>query len=447
MNHFDISLAVHAGTKGLARSVVMALFAAALCTSAGAAEPASTDYSGDVWTRSTLTGDWGGLRTDLANKGLTFDANLTNVVQGSVHGGKTHEWEYGGRSALHTTVDTQKLGLWPGGFFLLEVEGNWNSAITARETGALMPANSNQLYPEPTGDNFNVPQVAFAQFLSHYVGVMFGKLDTTSGDSNDFAHGKGDKQFMNLALNFNPTLLLVTPYSTLGAGLIVLPTADPEAAIVTFNVLQSNGRASTPGFDDLSADKLTFSAAGRVRTGFFGKTGHQVLGAEYSNRDFTSLDQRIGDILEGGTIAEEDGSWNVYYNFDQYVYQPDKTADRGVGVFGRIGISDGNPNLAQSFLSLGFGGKGPCASRPHDGFGIGGYFIDIDSPSPQGTLATLSFLRDEYGLEAYYGLAITPWMVLTFDVQVVRPSQKERISTGENVDTATIFGVRQEFVF
>ena len=28
--------------------------------------PAPTPYSGDIWNRSTLTGDWGGLRNELA---------------------------------------------------------------------------------------------------------------------------------------------------------------------------------------------------------------------------------------------------------------------------------------------------------------------------------------------------------------------------------------------
>ena len=71
------------------------------------------------------------------------------------------------------------------------------------------------------------------------------KLDTSSGDMNEFAHGKGDTQFMNLAFNLNPALLLTIPYSTLGAGLIILPTKDPNAAIVTFSVVSAVGQAGT----------------------------------------------------------------------------------------------------------------------------------------------------------------------------------------------------------
>lgn len=239
-------------------------------------------YSGDFWTRSTLTGDWWGVRNDLAAKGITFDMSLTQVGQGVVDGGKDEGWKYGGRGDLILNVDTQKLGLWPGGFLMVEVEGNFAKGDFAdsvnAQTGALMPVNSNQLYPMPTGDNLNIPQVAFVQFFSEYAGVVLGKLDTTSGDANEFAHGKSDDRFLNLAFNLNPVPVLTVPNSTLGAGVIVLPTKDPKAAIVNFSVLQTNGQASTTGFSDLHSNQLTFVGEARVRTNFFGLTGHQLIG-------------------------------------------------------------------------------------------------------------------------------------------------------------------------
>ena len=71
----------------------------------------------------------------------------------------------------------------------------------------------------------------------------------------------------------------------------------------------------------------------------------------------------------------------MYYNFDQYLYEPKKGVDQGIGVFGRLGVSDGNPNFMNFFYSVGFGGKGVFESRPFDQFGLGYYYINIDSPS------------------------------------------------------------------
>ncbi len=95
---------------------VLFLFGMSLNAQAGAEEPFSASpYSGDFWHRSTLTGNWGGVRNDLAAKGVTFDASLTQVTQGIVAGGKDDLWKYGGRGNLTTNVDTQRMGLWPGG--------------------------------------------------------------------------------------------------------------------------------------------------------------------------------------------------------------------------------------------------------------------------------------------------------------------------------------------
>jgi hypothetical protein len=38
------------------------------------------DYSGDFWSRRYLSGDWGGFRTDLANKGVLFGVEFNQVV-------------------------------------------------------------------------------------------------------------------------------------------------------------------------------------------------------------------------------------------------------------------------------------------------------------------------------------------------------------------------------
>ena len=434
--------------------ILIFLFGIFLSIQARAEEavPAKT-YSGDFWTRSTLTGDWGGMRNEWAVKGVTFDVNLTQTGMSVISGGKNIGWEYSGRGNLTLNIDTQKLGLWPGGFFTVEVEGNYNRSINS-DTGALMPVNTNQLFPMPGDQELNIPAVAFTQFLSHYFGVVLGKLDTTSGDANEFAHGKGDTQFMNLAFNFNPVGLLTTPNSVLGAGVIILPTKDPNQALISALVFDTNGKANRSGFDTAFEGNNTYGIEGRVKTSFFGMTGHQLIGAAYSSKDFSSLDQSLRFIIEDGAIEKEDSSWCFYYNFDQYLYEPKK--GQGIGIFGRFGASDGDANPLHYFYSLGVGGKGVIPGRALDEFGVGYYYIDISNPKFTGPLATRSFLRDEYGVEAYYNLAITPWMKLTPDIQVIRPAQKDKVSvvstvppviTREGIDTATVLGIRLQMIF
>jgi len=178
-------------------------------------------------------------------------------------------------------------------------------------------------------------------------------------------------------------------------------------------------------------------------------TGHQLIGATYSARNFTSLDQRI--IIDNHGIEQKDNSWSFHYNFDQFLYEPKK--GQGIGIFGRFGASDGNPNPVHYFYSIGVGGKGVISGRPLDQFGIGYYYMDITSPKFTGLLATREVpLQSGQGLEAYYNFAITPWMKLTPDIQVVRGGQKDKLVSTippvkQSIDAATVVGLRLQLVF
>ena len=325
-------------------------------------------------------GAWGGVRNDLAARGTTFDLSLTQITQGIVGGGKEDLWKYGGRGNLTTNVDTQKVGLWPGGFFMMEIEGNFGESVNS-QTGALMPVNTNQILPMANKNVLNIPALNFTQFLLEYFGVFAGKLDTFSGDMNEFAHGKGDVQFFNTAFSITPVGLLGIPYSMLGAGLIILPTKDMDGPIITLSALNTNGLADSAGFDTLALNNITYAAEGRVRTNFFGLTGHHLAGYLYSTKEFTSLDQSLRFIIQNGSIEKKSGTWAFYYNFDQYLYEKKKGSGQGIGIFGRFGASDGNPNPVHYFYSIGIGGKGIIPGRPLDHFGIGYYYMNIRNPN------------------------------------------------------------------
>src|SRR5690349_9365064 len=87
------------GACGRARALALALLLAAFGRDAHAADiGAVPNYSGDWMSRPALTGDWGGARNDLAAKGVTLDADLTQIGQCVVSGGKHDDtWKYGGR--------------------------------------------------------------------------------------------------------------------------------------------------------------------------------------------------------------------------------------------------------------------------------------------------------------------------------------------------------------
>jgi porin len=408
---------------------------------ARAADPApAPNYSGDLWTRSTLTGDWAGTRNQLADKGLTLDITYSQVYQGVVNGGLHDEWKYGGRGDLNFNLDTQKLGLWPGGFFNILAQGDYGESLGARQTGSFMPPNDLLLFPNPQPNQFSPSAVKFTQFVTPQLGFALGKIATLTehdGDANAFAHGTGASGFLNTAFCFNPANAVAVPYSTLGAGLILLPTSDPNELLITLVVLDSEGEANRCGADTVFKGGTSYTAEGRYTTHFFNLTGHQLLGGAYSDRLFLDLDQPIRNIIIPALpVAQNSGSWVGFYNFDQYLWQPDPKVDQGIGIFGRFGITDGEANPIHMFASGGIGGKGMFPGRKNDRFGIGYYYI----AASQGRLLEQLRVGDSQGAEAFYEFALTPWASLTADVQVIK-------SGLERVDCSTILGLRLTMKF
>jgi porin len=412
-------------------------------TTAPAAAPAATpapaplpiDYSGDLWTRPALTGDWWGLRNNLEEKGITVNFNVVQVYQGVVNGGFNSVWQYGGRDDLTINLNTQEMGLWPGGFLNLEAESNFGNFLGVQQTGAILPTDMNGLFPLPNSHQYDLSALNYMQFIAPQIGFVAGKLATitdTSGDMNNFAHGKGDQQFMNTAFCFDPILAISVPYSTLGAGIILIPTSDPKQLIITASAFDAQGTSATSGFDTAFNGGTGFNLEGRYTTNFFNLTGHQLLGGVYSDKMYTSLDQGLRNIIIPRLpIEQSDGTWAVYYNFDQYIYQPDPTIDRGLGVFGRFGYTNSTANPLNAFYSIGLGGKGLIPGRDLDQCGLGYYYMTVSTAQIP---ATLGF-HDSQGVEAYYQIAITPWMQLTPDIQVIQPSQVR-------TSPATVLGVR-----
>jgi hypothetical protein len=83
----------------------------------------------------------------------------------------------------------------------------------------------------------------------------------------------------------------------------------------------------------------------------------------------------------------------------------------------------------------------------------------ILTPPPSGLPQNVEFLRNEYGFEWYYNFALTPWAMLTPDIQVVRGAQKDTFAITQgplgilpridkkSVSTSTVLGLRLQLVF
>ncbi|MEM9282426.1 MAG: carbohydrate porin [Verrucomicrobiota bacterium] len=253
----------------------------------------------------------------------------------------------------------------------------------------------------------------FTQFLNERLLVTAGKLDTTGGDSNSFAHGKGDERFMNLGFSFNPLTLLTSPYSTLGANLTYL--LGPKS-LLSLSVIDGDGAIDCAGFDTLFEGRTTSSTELKLESNFFEKKGHHNFLRLYGSEEYRAFNQdpRIFVPALDLAPAEENSTWACAYDFDQYLVTESADPSQGWGIFGRFGIADKRTNFARSFYSAGLGGTGIFPGRDRDRFGVDYYYLSL-------TGDRLGLLTDdnEQSIDIFYNAAITPWFEVTADLQVI----------------------------
>ena len=180
-------------------------------------------WGGDILSRPRLTGDWGGLRDELGQKGIVLDVDLLLTPQVVMGGGRNTGGDFWGNLDYTINVDTQKLGLWPGGFLKVSADTGFGSNAF-QDAGTIVPVNTAALIPAPDDRTTALMNATLTQFLSPQLGLTAGKLNLLDAGETEF-YGNYRTQFMNTAFNFPMTFALL-PLSTFGGGVVVLPRDD-----------------------------------------------------------------------------------------------------------------------------------------------------------------------------------------------------------------------------
>lgn len=428
-------------------------------------------WGGDLWSRPRLTGNWGGLRDELGKKGVVLDVDLLLTPQAVSSGGQDTGAEFWGSTEYTLNVDTDKLGLWPGGFFKFKGASAFGNSGYG-DVGAVVPVNTATLVPDTLKPATGLENATFMQFFSPKFGLLGGKiymLDTLHGEF----YGNWRTQFLNTALNF-PLAFARVPLSAFGGGAIFLPSEnltlmalalDPSGTVMSNDVSKA--------FNDGSL--VLAAALGTIKP--FGLVGHQNLVGVWSDKSHLSLDQDptniarllltersplLGDsdrilrkILERRfpqlfvpvqPLKREDSTWAINYGFDQYFWQPAGDQKHGIGVFFNFGASDGLANPVKYSFLMGVGGNGVVPGRPHDTFGIGWARTQFSDQF-------IPFLRERLNLgldhedafEMYYNASITPWLNVSPSVQVVKSGLNKTLGANndlKDLDTAAVFFLR-----
>lgn len=367
---------------------------------------------------ATLTGDWGGWRDQAVEKGLTIALHGVHSLQGVASGGLGLGSSTGNlfSGQLDLALDTEKAGLWSGGFLKVRLEGRSGRGVLSR-SGATSPVNNQAVFPlveGRIGDGtvWALTELTFTQFITERFGLTGGLINTTAGDNNPMTgNAMSNQHFMNLAFLYSPVEAGAVPAVTVGGGLVFLPVEGLKGSLTVV------GSEETAGYNPFSLyEGTTFATEWEVEYELGGKPGGMVIGGLYSidqaRRSFGNPRLTLEQFADEEESETTKDSWAIFWNGFQYLTGDE---ERGMGVFARLGFSDGNPNPVRWHGALGVGGNGLLPERERDRWGCGVYYQELAN----GVLSRELKIGNEWGGEIFYNIAVTPWMNLSLDAQII----------------------------
>jgi porin len=189
--------------------------------------------------------------------------------------------------------------------------------------------------------------------------------------------------------------------------------------------------------DGLFQDGVNVSLSAQWNGKAWGRASNLGLTYTFSSKD--SVDLRSILLPSDLQISAPTYPDNLSLQFGHTLFPGRVRPGKGIGFYGKVAATQGNPNpIGWSFIG-GITGEGVFANRPYDSFGVGFYYYNW-SRALEETLDPLLPLDNEKGLEIYYNFAVTPWFILTADLQVIDPGKA-------NFASETVAALRAKFSF
>ena len=439
-------------TKTLAGLVAVFLCSAVLTPVAGAADlppvsagPAETPAApaDDIWTRSTLTGDWGGLRTTLHDHGIDVQLRLSQYGQWVADGGVNTNGEYGGTMDYRVNADLKKLIGADGLSVNMHARTRFGQDVNA-DAGALALQNAGLLMPLP-GDyhGTDVTGLTFSQTFALFEGrlgnITAGKLDVIDLVTGFFPHiGYGQEGFWNVnsLVSAMPWFGSVQGLSLYGGMALTINEKYKTAESGVIFAGTENVSDSWSSLSDSFEDGVFLAGFHRFFWELDEKMGYFMVFAGGSTKDQASNDPHDFVNIPGPGIqsTEEKKPWDVALYLYQDFWQAEGNPDRKATLFIGGTVGPDNPQFAQYNLFGSVEAFGLIPSRPHDRMGVAGWWNSL-SDNFKDLVSPVVDLRNTWGTEVYYNFEVTPWAHLSADLQLV---ENER----ERDDIAVIPGVR-----
>lgn len=415
---------------------MMAIAAALLVARPAGARDAAKDRAApapetsSLLTRKSFGDAPDGPKALLRRYGVDADLWVTQFFQGIAAGGNNGVSRYGGKVDGFLKVDAEKLGLWRGLRVNAQYEHYFGQNINNKDFD-LVPVNAAQAFV--ANDNYHSAlSLSVTQQLSKELSLSVGKFNMmTIASQTPLIGGGGLDTFMNRAFALPSTGIGVASPGVVADRLIVSPpyilggiaTLKTDVATATL-ILADPRNAANPRVIQRPFERGVGVVGGvTVPIEIAGRRGFHTVRGGYSNARGFDLDDGSdlrARLATRQTITKK-GFWLASYAVQQYLVADPDNPSVGWGLFGLATLSDGNPNPVRWSALAGLAGNNLLPGRKDDQWGVGFFHYGLTTPLLASLAERRIYRRSEGGIEAFYNWAITPWVRLSGDLQVVEP--------------------------
>lgn len=419
----------------------------------------------------TLTGDWGGLRTDLSDAGLKLSGFYTGEALGNPRGGIRQRGVAEGLLEVDLDADLETLVGWKGAIMHASMFQIHGRGLSSNFVGNQLTVRDIEAAPSTRLWALWVQQ----SFANDAASLRVGQLP----EQEEFVVSSLGAYFINgtfgwpigMAANM-PSGGGAYPLAMTAARLKVKLSDETSWMVAVFNGDPAPGSAvQEPDPTRRNRDGLNFSF--REPPAYFTEFSHAVnqdkdspglpttykLGGWYHTGRFNDLrfddtGRSLADPLSSGAPRQHQGNGGIYGIIDHMLWRRPGTEDVGIGIFTRQMIAPPDRSAMPYYGEVGLTWKGMLEGRDDDVAGIAvAYGATSDRLSGRdrdaNAFGTPTAVRDhETAVELLYRAQLTPWWTVIPDVQyIIHPGGGVGLpdDAAQRIPDALVVGLRTVF--
>ncbi|MBD8592597.1 carbohydrate porin [Pseudomonas sp. CFBP 8758] len=410
----------------------------------GALSLAGSVHAAGAFTEESpwMTGDWGGARTELLEKGYDFSLEYVGEVGSNLDGGYNDDTtaRYSDQFALGVKMDLEKILGWKDAEFKLAITERSGRNISNDRIGdprAGTLSSSQEVWGR--GQTWRLTQMWYKQgYFDDKLNVKIGRF----GPGEDFNSFPCD--FQNLAFcgsqvgNWVGNIWYNWPVSQWALRIKYNITPEVYAQVGVFeqnpsyletgNGFKLSGSGTkgmilpvelvwTPKLNDLP---------GEYRLGYYYSTAKADDVYEDGNGQAAAV--------SGASYKSHSSKHGAWIVAQQQLTSHNGSAARGLSIFANATVHDKDTNFVDNYQQIGLTYMGPFDARPKDdiGVGIARIHVNEDVRKNRRLVNDLNNIEDydnpsylpiqdtEYNAEIYYGFHVTNWLTVRPNVQYIK---------------------------